>query len=174
MAKLPLVSGAIAAKAFSKAGWITARQTGSHLIMVKQGCMVTLSVPMHSEIYIMPFFLSYSGQPCAQEAPSARDEYPHCLSRQFPGPLIIIYYLIYSFGFSFSVSPCLCGSLFARSPPPVMNILIVLPRQLPRSGAQGLFVGQGLPPAFIFRIPPDGVLNPLLEAVQRLPSQLPA
>jgi predicted RNA binding protein YcfA (HicA-like mRNA interferase family) len=50
MAKLPLVSGAIAAKAFSKAGWITARQTGSHLIMVKQGCMVTLSVPMHSEI----------------------------------------------------------------------------------------------------------------------------
>ena len=50
MAKLPLVSGAIAAKAFSKAGWITARQTGSHLIMIKQGCVVTLSVPMHSEI----------------------------------------------------------------------------------------------------------------------------
>ncbi len=50
MAKLPLVSGANAAKAFSKAGWITARQTGSHLIMIKQGCMVTLSVPMHCEI----------------------------------------------------------------------------------------------------------------------------
>ena len=50
MAKLPLVSGAKAAKAFSKVGWITARQTGSHLIMIKQGCMVTLSVPMHSEI----------------------------------------------------------------------------------------------------------------------------
>ena len=50
MTKLPLVSGAKAAKAFSKAGWITARQTGSHLIMIKQGCMVTLSVPMHSEI----------------------------------------------------------------------------------------------------------------------------
>lgn len=50
MAKLPLVSGAKAAKAFSKGGWITARQTGSHLIMIKQGCMVTLSVPMHSEI----------------------------------------------------------------------------------------------------------------------------
>jgi predicted RNA binding protein YcfA (HicA-like mRNA interferase family) len=28
MAKLPLVSGAKAAKAFSKAGWIKARQTG--------------------------------------------------------------------------------------------------------------------------------------------------
>jgi predicted RNA binding protein YcfA (HicA-like mRNA interferase family) len=50
MAKLPLVSGANAAKAFCKAGWITARQTGSHLIMVKQGCMETLSVPMQSEI----------------------------------------------------------------------------------------------------------------------------
>ena len=37
MAKLPLVSGANAAKAFSKAGWITARQTGSHLIMIKHG-----------------------------------------------------------------------------------------------------------------------------------------
>ena len=50
MSKPPLVSGAKAAKAFSKAGWITARQTGSHLILIKQGCMVTLSVPMHSEI----------------------------------------------------------------------------------------------------------------------------
>jgi predicted RNA binding protein YcfA (HicA-like mRNA interferase family) len=36
MAKLPLVSGEKAAKAFSKAGWITARQTGSHLIMIKK------------------------------------------------------------------------------------------------------------------------------------------
>lgn len=50
MAKLPLVSGVKAAKAFSEACWITARQTGSHLVMIKQGCMVTLSVLMHSEI----------------------------------------------------------------------------------------------------------------------------
>jgi len=50
MAKMPLMSGAKAAKAFSKAGWITAGPSGSHLIMIKQGCMVTLSVPMHSEI----------------------------------------------------------------------------------------------------------------------------
>jgi len=34
----------------NKAGWYPARQTGSHLIMIKQGSMVTLSVPMHSEI----------------------------------------------------------------------------------------------------------------------------
>jgi predicted RNA binding protein YcfA (HicA-like mRNA interferase family) len=50
MAKLPLVSGEKAVKAFSRAGWIAARQTGSHLIMVKEGSSVTLSVPMHSEI----------------------------------------------------------------------------------------------------------------------------
>ena len=36
MARLPLLSGAKAVKAFSKAGWSAARQTGSHLIMVKK------------------------------------------------------------------------------------------------------------------------------------------
>jgi predicted RNA binding protein YcfA (HicA-like mRNA interferase family) len=50
MAKLPSISGSKAVKAFSRAGWIAARQTGSHLIMVKEGSMVTLSVPMHSEV----------------------------------------------------------------------------------------------------------------------------
>jgi len=50
MAKLPLLSGARAVKAFTRAGWTIARQTGSHLIKVRQGSMVTLSVPMHSEI----------------------------------------------------------------------------------------------------------------------------
>jgi predicted RNA binding protein YcfA (HicA-like mRNA interferase family) len=50
MTKLPLVSGAKAVKAFSKAGWTVARQTGSHLIMVKQDSVVTLLVPMHSEL----------------------------------------------------------------------------------------------------------------------------
>ena len=50
MAKLPILSGAKAVKAFSKAGWTEARQTGSHLIMVKQGSIVTLSIPMHSEL----------------------------------------------------------------------------------------------------------------------------
>ncbi len=50
MAKLPLVSEAKAVKAFTKAGWTTSRQTGSHLIMIKQSSIVTLSIPMHSEI----------------------------------------------------------------------------------------------------------------------------
>lgn len=50
MSKLPIVSGLKAIKAFSRAGWTVARQTGSHVIMVKDDSMVTLSVPMHSEI----------------------------------------------------------------------------------------------------------------------------
>lgn len=50
MSRLPLISGSKAIKAFNKDGWNPARQTGSHLIMVKQGSMVTLSIPMHSEI----------------------------------------------------------------------------------------------------------------------------
>ena len=50
MVRLPLVSGVKAVKAFSRAGWKIARQTGSHVIMIKQGSLVTLSVPMHSEI----------------------------------------------------------------------------------------------------------------------------
>jgi len=48
--RLPLISGVKAVKAFSRAEWKIARQTGSHVIMIKQGSMVTLSVPMHSEI----------------------------------------------------------------------------------------------------------------------------
>ena len=43
MAKLPRISGMKAVKAFNKAGWFVARQTG-HTIMVKPGSEVTLSV----------------------------------------------------------------------------------------------------------------------------------
>lgn len=50
MSKLPIISGTKAVKAFSRAGWISARQTGSHFIMIKEGSVVTLSVPMHNEI----------------------------------------------------------------------------------------------------------------------------
>ncbi|KAF5414942.1 MAG: type II toxin-antitoxin system HicA family toxin [Euryarchaeota archaeon] len=50
MARLPRISGMKAVKAFSKDGWFMARQTGSHVIMVKTGCMVTLSVPKHREL----------------------------------------------------------------------------------------------------------------------------
>lgn len=50
MTRLPIISGSKAAKAFSRAGWISVRQTGSHFIMVKEGSSVTLSVPLHSEL----------------------------------------------------------------------------------------------------------------------------
>lgn len=47
MARLPVVSGAAAIKAFSRAGWRAVRQSGSHVILVKEGMEVTLSVPLH-------------------------------------------------------------------------------------------------------------------------------
>ena len=50
MARLPMISGMKAVKTFSKDGWFMARQTGSHVIMVKSGRVVTLSVPKHREL----------------------------------------------------------------------------------------------------------------------------
>ncbi|MEA1944726.1 MAG: type II toxin-antitoxin system HicA family toxin [Euryarchaeota archaeon] len=50
MAKLPVISGIKAVKAFSKAGWVVSRQTRNHIIMEKVGSAVTLSVPKHREL----------------------------------------------------------------------------------------------------------------------------
>jgi predicted RNA binding protein YcfA (HicA-like mRNA interferase family) len=50
MPHLPVVSGAVAARAFTRAGFSAVRQTGSHLIMMKTGLDVTLSVPLHAEV----------------------------------------------------------------------------------------------------------------------------
>ena len=50
MAKLPVISGIAAVKAFSKDGWFVARQTGSHIIRVKAGSEVILSIPNHREL----------------------------------------------------------------------------------------------------------------------------
>ncbi len=47
MAKLPVVTGDKVVKAFSKVGWIVARQKGSHIIMVKEGSPVILTIPVH-------------------------------------------------------------------------------------------------------------------------------
>ena len=47
MTKLPVVTGDKVVKAFSKAGWVVARQKGSHVIMVKEGSPVILTVPVH-------------------------------------------------------------------------------------------------------------------------------
>lgn len=50
MGKLGNISGKETAKAFEKAGWIPLGQVGSHLVMVKPGVRVNLSIPQHKEL----------------------------------------------------------------------------------------------------------------------------
>jgi len=50
MPSLPTFSGREVVKAFTKVGWQMVRQRGSHMILVKDGHMATLSVPDHREI----------------------------------------------------------------------------------------------------------------------------
>lgn len=50
MPKLPVVSGAAAVKAFCRAGWRVDRQRGSHVVLLKQGSIASLSVPQHREL----------------------------------------------------------------------------------------------------------------------------
>ena len=49
-AKLPRISGADAVKALQRAGWKTARQKGSHVIMTRPGSIFTLSIPQHTQL----------------------------------------------------------------------------------------------------------------------------
>jgi len=48
--KLPLLSGREVTKIFRTLGWEIARQKGSHIILVKEGHIATLSVPDHKEV----------------------------------------------------------------------------------------------------------------------------
>ncbi|MCH8853195.1 MAG: type II toxin-antitoxin system HicA family toxin [Planctomycetes bacterium] len=50
MARLPRVSGRQAVRAFEHAGFVVRRRRGSHVILVKSGSPVTLSVPDHREV----------------------------------------------------------------------------------------------------------------------------
>ena len=50
MAKLPSVSSRRVVKAFQALGWEVARQESSHIIMVKEGEMATLSIPDHRSV----------------------------------------------------------------------------------------------------------------------------
>lgn len=50
MASLPVLSGREVVKAFESLGWNVSRQSGSHIIVTKQGETVTLSIPDHKEI----------------------------------------------------------------------------------------------------------------------------
>ena len=50
MAQLPVLSGREPRRAFEKDGWIFNRQRSSHMILVKQGVPVNLSIPDHREL----------------------------------------------------------------------------------------------------------------------------
>lgn len=50
MQKVPLLSGREVVKVFRRLVWYVARQRGSHIILVKEGHIATLSVPDHHEV----------------------------------------------------------------------------------------------------------------------------
>ena len=50
MARLPRLSGREVVKIFESLGWETARQSSSHMILVREGHPATLSVPDHKEV----------------------------------------------------------------------------------------------------------------------------
>ena len=50
MPALPVLSGRKVVRAFEKLGWQIARQRGSHIILVREGENVTLSIPDHKEV----------------------------------------------------------------------------------------------------------------------------
>ena len=50
MAQLPRVSGRGVVKVFESLGWSQVRQSGSHVILVREGHPATLSVPDHKEV----------------------------------------------------------------------------------------------------------------------------
>ena len=50
--KIRLCSGSEAVKRFQRKGWKIMRQKGSHVMLVKEGYMYTLSLPLHKELGI--------------------------------------------------------------------------------------------------------------------------
>jgi predicted RNA binding protein YcfA (HicA-like mRNA interferase family) len=52
MTRLGNISGKDTVKAFQKAGWQPIGQVGSHLVMIKPGVRVNLSIPQHRELSV--------------------------------------------------------------------------------------------------------------------------
>ncbi|MDP2964720.1 MAG: type II toxin-antitoxin system HicA family toxin [Pelolinea sp.] len=50
MPELPQLSGRETVRAFELLGWKVVRQKGSHIILIKDGQVATLSVPDHKEV----------------------------------------------------------------------------------------------------------------------------
>jgi len=51
-ARLANISGKEAVRVFEKAGWKVSGQVGSHVVMVKSGLRVNLSIPQHKELSV--------------------------------------------------------------------------------------------------------------------------
>jgi predicted RNA binding protein YcfA (HicA-like mRNA interferase family) len=47
---IPVLSGIEVVRVFETLGWHVARRRGSHIVMVKEGEIATLSVPDHKEV----------------------------------------------------------------------------------------------------------------------------
>ncbi|HQW51481.1 MAG TPA: type II toxin-antitoxin system HicA family toxin [Tepidiformaceae bacterium] len=50
MPRLPRVSGAETIRALERAGWRVARIRGSHHVLVRDGSVMSLSIPLHKEL----------------------------------------------------------------------------------------------------------------------------
>lgn len=50
MPPVPVLSGRQVVRVFEHLGWRVARQRGSHIVMVKEGHIATLSIPDHKEV----------------------------------------------------------------------------------------------------------------------------
>ena len=50
MAQLPNLNGKEVVKAFENLGWEFSRQSGSHIVLTKDGELASLSVPNHKEV----------------------------------------------------------------------------------------------------------------------------
>ncbi len=50
MAQLPNLSGKEVVKAFENLGWEFSRQSGSHIVLTKDGEIASLSVPNHKAV----------------------------------------------------------------------------------------------------------------------------
>lgn len=48
--QLKICSGADAVKKLKRNGWKAMRQKGSHVMMIKEGYLYTLSIPQHKEL----------------------------------------------------------------------------------------------------------------------------
>ena len=50
MAQLPILSGTEVLRIFEGLGWEFSRESGSHMVMTKQGEMASLSIPKPNEV----------------------------------------------------------------------------------------------------------------------------